>query len=130
MSGLTDEENRAFARAFRSFLEWVHSDAFDDEHRNEVVALVQDFLGEAGRQHSVMSRPLPVFEQVNLQTALNAWIAERGRSVLMHGITIPPHHGSVNLQQLVSGEAIPPLRLSAPPLVDLPNGPTSTRAGS
>ena len=46
----------------------------------------------------------------------------------MHGISIPPHHGSVSLQQLVAGEGMPPLRLSAPPLVDLPNGPGSTLA--
>lgn len=44
----------------------------------------------------------------------------------VHGITIPPHHGSVSLQQLVTGEGIPPLRLSATSLVDLPNGPGST----
>src|SRR6202041_2063509 len=78
--------------------------------------------------HSVVTRSLPVFEHVNLQTALDAWSAQPGRAVSVHGITIPPHHGSVNLQQLVTGEGIPPLRLSAPPLVDLPNGPGSTLA--
>ena len=53
---------------------------------------------------------------------------EPGRSVAVHGITMPPHYGGVTLQQLVTGEGIPPLRLSAPPLVDLPNGPGSTLA--
>jgi hypothetical protein len=48
--------------------------------------------------------------------------------VSVHGITTPPHHRSVTLQQLVTGEGIPHLRLSAPPLVDLPNGPGSTLA--
>jgi DNA polymerase III delta prime subunit len=65
---------------------------------------------------------------VNLQTALDAWSQEPGREVAVRGIAIPPHHGTVNLQQLVAGEGMFPLRLSAPPLVDLPNGPGSTLA--
>ena len=46
----------------------------------------------------------------------------------MHGITLPPHYEPITLQQLVTGEGIPPLRLSAPSLADLPNGPGSTLA--
>ena len=75
-----------------------------------------------------MAARLPAFEHVNLQTALDAWTAEPGRSVAVHGITLPPHYEPVTLQQLVTGEGIPPLRLSAPSLVDLPNGPGSTLA--
>jgi ATPase family associated with various cellular activities (AAA) len=120
------DEAREFAAAFRSFLDWVHSVHGGD--RNEVVALIGDFLGPDGREHSVVSRPLPVFEHVNLQTAVDAWTIRPGRSVSIHGITLPPHFGPVRLQQLVIGEGIPPLRLSAPPLVDLPNGPASTLA--
>ncbi|MGI8867747.1 MAG: AAA family ATPase [Mycobacteriales bacterium] len=128
MTGASEQESREFAAAFRSFLEWVHSDRNDTDDRNEVVALVQDFLGVDGQALSVVSRQLPVFDHVNLQTAVDAWATEAGRSVAVHGISIPPHHGSVSLQQLVTGEGIPPLRLSAPPLVDLPNGPGSTLA--
>jgi hypothetical protein len=121
------DEARAFAAAFRSFMDWVHSvDAESD--RNEVVALIQDYLGPDGRTHSVVSRPLPAFEHVNLQTALNSWVAQPGRTASVHGITIPPHYGGMSLQQLVTGGPMPPLRLSAPPLVDLPNGPGSTLA--
>ena len=128
MAGPSEQDARDFAAAFRSFLDWVHSDRNDTRERNEVVARVQDFLGAEGQTLSVVSRQLPVFDHVNLQTAVDAWAKEPGRSVEVHGITIPPHHGSVSLQQLVSGEGIPPLRLSAPPLVDLPNGPGSTLA--
>lgn len=124
MTGASDDEARDFATAFRSFLEWVHT--VDSGARNEVVALVSDFLGADGSSHSVVTRTLPVFEHVNLQTALEAWCAEDDRSVAVHGITIPPHYGPVSLQQLLTGEGIPPLRLSAPSLVDLPNGPGST----
>jgi MoxR-like ATPase len=118
---------REFGLAFRSFLEWVQSDAVDHD-RNEVVALIADFLGEAASEQSVVTRTLPLFEHVNLQTALNAWSDEPGRTVEIHGISIPPHYGGINLQQLLTGNAMPPLRLSAPPLVDIANGPGSTLA--
>ena len=128
MTGATDDEAREFAREFSSFLRWMHSDRFEEFERNPVVALVQDFLGDAGSAHSVVSRELPAFEHVNLQTALEHWMPESGRTVAVQGITTPPHYETVRLQQLISGEGIPPLRLSAPPLVDLPNGPGSTLA--
>ena len=42
---------------------------------NEGSALVRDFLGSDGVQHSVVTRELPAFEHVNLQTAIDAWSA-------------------------------------------------------
>jgi DNA polymerase III delta prime subunit len=44
----------------------------------------------------------------------------------VHGIALPPHYGDITLQQLVAGESLPPLRLTAPALADLPNGPGTT----
>jgi hypothetical protein len=128
MMGASDSEARMFAAAFRSFLEWLHSDAAGARERNEVARLVGDFLGEGASERSVVTRSLPVFEHVNLQTALDAWSQEPGRDVAVHGISIPPHHRTVTLQQLLTGESLPPLRLTAPALVDLPNGPGSTLA--
>jgi len=119
-----DDQARDFATAFRGFLDWVHSTAARED--NEVSALVRDFLGSDGAQHSVVTRELPAFEHVNLQTAIDAWSAREGRSVEVRGIAVPPHHGGLSLQQLVAGEALPPLRLTAPALADLPNGPGST----
>ena len=123
--GATDAEARDFAAAFRRLLEWVHADAVE---RNEVAALVQDVLGPDGVAQSVVARGLAAFEHVNLQTALDAWAAAPGRRVEVRGVALPPHYGGVSLQQLISGDALPPLRLSAPGLVDLPNGPGSTLA--
>jgi len=128
MPGFSEEEAREFAASYRSFLEWVHAEFNQQRERNEVVALVQDFLGSQRLAHSVVSRNLAPFEHVNLQTALDAWSQEPDRSVALHGISIPPHHGTVSLQQLVAGEGMPPLGLSAPSLIDLPNGPGSTLA--
>jgi hypothetical protein len=118
-----DSQAREFAAAFRNFLEWVHSPAGQE---NEVAALVRDFLGPDGLPHSVVARELPPFEHVNLQTAVDAWSAAAGRTVEVRGIALPPHYGGLSLQQLIAGEALPPLRLTAPALADLPNGPGST----
>jgi len=123
--GASDSEAREFAAAFRAFLDWVHSVAKD---RDEVAGLVVGFLGAERSGRSVVTRSLPVFEHVNLQTALDAWSREPGREVVVQGLMLPPHYGGVTLQQLVSGDGHQPLRLSAPPLVDLPNGPGSTLA--
>jgi len=118
-------EARAFAASFRSFLDWIHT-ADDGDQRNEVAVLVADFLGPDGLAHSVVSRDLPPFEHVNLQTAINAWSALPGRTVEVRGVLLPPHF-SLQLQQLVSADPGPGrLRLIAPTLVDLPNGPDST----
>ena len=103
-----DHQAREFAAAFRQFLDWIHSPATGED--NEVVALVRDYLGADGIQHSVVTRDLPPFEHVNLQTAINAWSARAGRTVEVHGIALPPHFGG----------------LTAPALTDLPNGPGTT----
>jgi DNA polymerase III delta prime subunit len=118
-----EQQAREFAAAFRTFLEWIHT-SFGEE--NEVSALVRGSLDSGGAGHSVVSRELAPFEHVNLQTALNAWSAGAGRAVEVHGIALPPHYGDITLQQLVAGESLPPLRLTAPALADLPNGPGTT----
>src|SRR5215469_9307905 len=120
------ERAREFAAAFREFLNWIHSPAAGAGDGNEVSRLVREFLGPEGRHHSVVTRDLPRFEHVNLQTALNAWSVREGRTVEVRGIAAPPRYGSVTLQQLVAGEDLPPLRLAAPALADLPDGPGST----
>ena len=117
-------EAQEFARAFRGFLEWVETTA-DAGDRNEVATLVRGFLGSGGTDQSVVTRELAAFEHVNVQTALDAWSAEPGRTVVVHGIALPPHY-HLSLQQLTAGESLPRLRLTAPALADLPNGPDST----
>lgn len=128
MTGPGNDEPREFMRAYQQFMTWVHAQWSHDQEPNPVVTLVHDFLGAEGLRHSVVSRQLPVFEHVNLQTALDEWTTASGRDVSVHGIAMPPHHGPISLQQLVSSQGLPPLELSAPPLVDLPNGPGSTLA--
>ncbi len=122
----TPDEARQFARAFRGFLDWIHED-HGDGRRNPVVALVRDHLG-AGVEQSVLGNELPVFEQVNLQVALDVWTAADDRSVSVHGVALPPHYEPPVLQQVVHGEGLGPVRLAAPDLVDLPSGPDRTQA--
>jgi hypothetical protein len=122
-----EAEAREFATAFQSFLDWVHETGRDDGERHQVVPdLITGFLGPERVTHSVVTRDLPPFEQVNLQTALDAGSARPGRSVEVHGISVPPHHSPPELQQLIAGDSLPSLRLTAPALSDLPNGPGST----
>jgi cell division protease FtsH len=121
------EEAREFAKAYRQFLAWVHQDEMH-EGSAEVVALVRDHLAGEGLTRSVVTREFASFDQVNLQVAVDAWTVEDERQVEVHGLTLPPHYGPVGLQQLVHGDALPPVRLSAPDLVDLPSGPGRTTA--
>jgi hypothetical protein len=121
-----DQEARAFATSFSKFIDWAQAVVRTEDQRNEVVVLVRDFLGDAAAEQSVVTRDLPPFEHVNLQTALDAWSARPGRTVDVHGMTMPPHYGGLTLQNLVAGDGLPPVRLAAPALIDLPNGPGST----
>src|SRR5580692_9707441 len=89
-----DDAAREFATAFRRFLDWVQGP--DSAKADEVSALVRDSLGPDGVQHSVVTRELPPFEHVNLQTALDAWSAREGRAVQVRGIALPPHYGNVS----------------------------------
>src|ERR1700742_2140136 len=120
-----EAEVREFADAFRAFLDWINTSARGEE-RNEVVVLITDFLGAEGAAHSVVTRELPPLEHVNLQTALNAWCGRPGRTVDIRGIAVPPHYEPPNLQQLLADRSMAPIRLAAPALADLPNGPGST----
>ena len=75
--GASGQEAREFAVAFRQFLDWVHS--VPDSAQNEVSVLVREHLGAEGETHSVVTRDLPRYEHVNLQTALDAWSGRAGR---------------------------------------------------
>ncbi len=118
---------QSFAEAFRGLLEWAQRGA-PSPSDDEVVALVRGHLGTSGRAASVVGREVPLFEQVNLQVALDAWTVEAGRTVQVHGLALPENWGPVGLQDLVHGTLGPPVRLSAPDFDDLPSGPDRTHA--
>ena len=90
MTTADQESIRSFADAFRGLLEWVSHGAPGSTSDNEVVALVREHLGEDGRAASVVGRDVPLFEQVNLQVALDAWTAERLQSAT--GPEVRPCH--------------------------------------
>ena len=125
--GREDEnEAREFAKSYRAFLEWVHRqpDAGTD---HPLVTLVRDHLSDRA-DRSVVGNEMPVFEHVNLQVALDAWMTEPGRSVQVHGVALPPHYESPTLQQIVYGQHLGPVGVGTPDLVDLPSGPGRTTA--
>ena len=114
--------------AVAELLSWLHDVAPRSERDNEVVALVAGHLGDRRTATSVVARDVPPFEQVNLQVALDAWVAEHGREVAVHGLALSEQYGPTGLQDIVHGEVNGPLRLSAPDIVDLPSGPDRTQA--
>jgi hypothetical protein len=116
-----------FGAAFQSFLEWAREFPGADD-RSDVSVLIEDFLGPGASERSVVAKVLPPFEHVNLQAALDAWSDDSGREVIIHGISLPPHHGAVDLQQLIMAEGLRHVRLSPPAFADLPSGPSSTLA--
>src|SRR5579859_676496 len=118
-----ETEARQFAAQFSSFLDWIH--ATNREDRSEVSTLISGFLGRDGAAQSVVTRELAPFEHVNLQAALDAWSARPGRRCEVRGLTLPPHHATPTLQQLVAGDENG-CQLTPPALIDLPNGPNST----
>jgi hypothetical protein len=122
----TPEQAAEFGRAFLGFLEWVHTRGASDGS-NPVFTVVREHLGE-GVSQSVLTNELPPFEHVNVQTALDHWSAADGRTVTVHGVSVPPHYQAPGLQHLVHGEVTGPVRLAAPDLVDLPSGPDRTTA--
>lgn len=117
-----EQESRDLALAVRRLVEWAHADQGGGQS-NEIVALLRDHVGDGWAEMSVVSRELPPFEHVNLQAALTAWSAAPGRTVEVRGFSLPPHYQAPTIQQLLSGEGLPPIRPAAPDLVDLPSGP-------
>jgi hypothetical protein len=59
---VTDFDPTRFAAEFQGFLEWVNEHWTPVHHRNEVVALVADYLGAAAAEHSVVARTISVFD--------------------------------------------------------------------
>ena len=121
-----DQAAREFAASFSRLLDWANATAPARHDRNPVADLVADHLGPQGGEYSVVTRDLPPFEHVNLQAALDAWSAQPGRTVDVRGMTVPSHYGGLTLQNLVAEEGLPPVRLAAPALIDLPSGPGAT----
>ncbi|WP_211319671.1 AAA family ATPase [Quadrisphaera granulorum] len=121
-----DDDRLALARAVTGLLEWAQETTA--ERIPPLVTKIRDHLGEGAVDAGVLSREFAVFDRVNLQLALDAWSAEHGRSVEVVGYTIPPHFGTVDVAQMLQGSHLPPLRVTKPPVDDLPSGPTSTTA--
>ena len=105
-------EAREFAAAFRRFLEWVHSPAATGEGANEVVALVQEVLGPDGVA-AVGGDPRA--GRVRARQPADRAGRLVGRAGRVGGGARHRHAAALrrrSLQQLVTGEVLPPLRLS------------------
>ncbi len=118
----SEQESRRLADAIAGLVEWANAGR-QSPGTDQLVTLLREHVGGDWAEVLVVARELPPFEHVNLQVALTAWMAEPGRTVQVHGFSMPPHYVAPTLQQLLAGEGLPPTRPSAPDLVDLPSGP-------
>lgn len=115
---------QAFAQAFVALLDWARSAAPTAEH--PIVARIRDYLSPEAIERSVVTRALSIFDQVNQQIALNVWMSEPGRRVVVEGLSVPPHYGAPPMHDILRGGELGVLRLGAPDLLDLPSGPGRT----
>jgi len=114
-----------FARTFVDLLDWARTAIPATDH--PLVTRIREYLTAEARERSVVARGLSPFDQVNQQFALDVWMAEPGRTVVVEGLSVPPDHREPALHDLLrGGGGSSPLRVSAPDLLDLPSGPGKT----
>ena len=118
-----EAEAREFAAAFSAFLNWIHESDRESGDRNPVAALVAGFLGPDGARLTRWSAATcPCSSTSTCRRRLT-----RGRRARAAPWTCTASccrsTTALELQQIVSAESLPPIRLTAPALVDLPNGP-------
>lgn len=104
---------------------WAQSALPATDH--PLVGRIREYLTPEACELSVVSRGLSPFDQVNQQIALNVWMAEPGRTVVVEGLSVPPGNGEPALHDMMrGGGGKSPLRVGPPDLVDLPSGPGRT----
>jgi cell division protease FtsH len=115
----------AFAEAFIAFMGWAQAALPARDH--PLVTRVREYLTEEARERSVVARTLSPFDQVNQQFALDVWMAEPGRTVVVEGLSVPLDHREPSLLDILrGGGGNSPLRVGAPDLIDRPSGPGKT----
>jgi len=116
---------QVFAHTFVAFMKWAQSSLRAQDH--PLVERLQQYLTPEARELSVVSRGLSPLDQVNQRLALEAWMAQPDRTVVVEGLSVPPHEGEPALHDMLrGGGGTSPLRVGAPELLDLPSGPGKT----
>lgn len=124
-SATTDTTDRAaLAREVVRFLEWAHENG--SGQTSPLVGRLREHLGRDALDATVVTKELSGFERVNLQVALEEWLAAPGRATQVVGYSMPPNWQGVDVLQLLHGVHLPPLRTTAPVVDDLPSGPGRT----
>lgn len=124
-SGDQEGEAREFGRRFADFMAWAnHLDAAENQ---PITQMLRQHLGDRLEQPTVQ-RQWGAFEQVNVQRALNSWLADRDRAIQVQGLSVPRHFSDISMGQLMDGSGLPPVRIGAPDITDLPAGPGETLA--
>lgn len=122
---MEESEIRAFALAFRGFMEEAHVLAADEEG-SPLKAVLESQLGQDLREVPVIADLYLPFEHVNVQVALEAWLDEGGRSHELVGV-IGDQHGFMSFAALIQNARLRGVTVGAVDYVSLADGPGSTR---
>src|SRR5919112_2755342 len=69
--------------------------------RQQFATMLTEHLGRPADQLPVAEQQWPSYEHVNVQAALDAWLAEPGREHRVVGVAGLRHHGPVGLVDLL-----------------------------
>jgi DNA polymerase III delta prime subunit len=115
----------AFAQAFTRFLEVINELGEPEEGAPLKATLEAHFGREPTKLPVVADRFMP-FEHVNVQVALEAWLAEGDRSHELAGL-LGEQHGFMSLADLAQNAHRRGITVGAVDYVSLADGPGSTR---
>jgi hypothetical protein len=121
-----DDDLAGFARTYRGFMEGMtrlaHADA-----RSEVRERIDTHLGVDTTDVAIVSASFAAWDHVNVDVAMEAWLAEPGRTHEVFGLMGQQRH-SGSLSDIIEMSRHAVVRAGSVDLVDLPIGPDATRA--
>jgi cell division protease FtsH len=125
LSTMEESELRAFARTFQRFLEAV-SELGGSGDGVSLRATLESHLRQDPTKLPVVADSYPMFEHVNVQMALEAWLEDGERRHELVGI-LGDQHGFMSLAELVQHADRRGVAIGAADYVSLADGPGSTR---
>lgn len=122
---MDEAEVAEFARTFRRFLETVNELGVPEEGA-PLRATLETHLGRDAQRLPVVADRFPSFEHVNVQVAVDALLAEPGRSHQLVGL-LGDQHAFMSFADLVQNAHRRGVGVGAVDYVSLADGPGSTR---
>jgi hypothetical protein len=119
-----DEHVEEFAASFEAFLNMM-TRAAQQHVTSPIRDLLDEHLHTDAAEIPVVSDSFAAFDQVNVQVAISAFLAEEGRSYSLIGLIGQQRHYAA-LSDLLGTGHLMGVRVGAPDLVSLPTGPETS----